>query len=335
MNGLDVMARWVLLTCNTTPIPEPVNIDASLCPPTERDGTLNPKYGFQEKFEHIPFSGTTAKMTYLKTREEVAAYNKSQKQKHSKSRQNRARLVKLRIVGGPNSDFLKRYGLTSSSHPMDWFTALMPMTPNDNKEDAVAANVKGNNTTKFAVSNWMAYSNTKAMLCNVGEPGSIYSGKFKPFSTKDIMQMIGIYILDGIAPSPQVEQKMQPQSKQWIQGNDFVVSSIGKGYQQKLQEFHHFFGTQDPLMTPPKKDECPNFKVDEFFRWLRFIWKQAWVLGKDFSIDEQTCEMQGKSEYKTCCGKFKRLGDGIQTDCIADDGYTWDFYFCNERFDHK
>ena len=56
MNGLDVMVMWVLLTYNTTPIPKPINIDASLCPPTERDGTLNPKYGFQEKFEH-PFSG--------------------------------------------------------------------------------------------------------------------------------------------------------------------------------------------------------------------------------------------------------------------------------------
>ncbi len=25
------------------------------------------------------------------------------------------------------------------------------------------------------------------------------------------------------------------------------------------------------------------------------------------------------------CGKFKRLGDGLQGDCIADNGYTWDF----------
>ena len=30
------------------------------------------------------------------------------------------------------------------------------------------------------------------------------------------------------------------------------------------------------------------------------------------------------------CGKYKRLGNGIQTDCIADDGYTFDFYFQNE-----
>ena len=54
------------------------------------------------------------------------------------------------------------------------------------------------------------------------------------------------------------------------------------------------------------------------------------MLAREFSNDEQSCKMQGKSEYKTRCGKFKRLGDGIQADCIADDGYTWDFYFRNE-----
>jgi hypothetical protein len=51
------------------------------------------------------------------------------------------------------------------------------------------------------------------------------------------------------------------------------------------------------------------------------------VLAKEFSINEQSCKMQGKSEYKVCCGKFKRLGNGLQGDCIADNGYTWDFYF--------
>jgi hypothetical protein len=83
-------------------------------------------------------------------------------------------------------------------------------------------------------------------------------------------------------------------------------------------------------MTPPLKTQCPNFKVNELFQWLRYIWKEAWELAKDFSIDKQSCKMQGKSEYKTRCGKFTRLGDGIQDNCIADNGYTWDFYFQNE-----
>jgi hypothetical protein len=42
-------------------------------------------------------------------------------------------------------------------------------------------------------------------------------------------------------------------------------------------------------VTPPPKDKCPNFKVDEFFCWLRYIWKEVWVLAKGFSFDEQTC----------------------------------------------
>jgi hypothetical protein len=51
---------------------------------------------------------------------------------------------------------------------MDWFTAFMPLTPDAHLEDPAVANVKGDKTTKFAVSNWTTYSNTKAMLNNAG-----------------------------------------------------------------------------------------------------------------------------------------------------------------------
>ena len=45
--------------------------------------------------------------------------------------------------------------------------------------------------------------------------------------------------------------------------------------------------------------------------------------------------MQGESEYKACCGKFKSLGDGLQCDYIADDGYIFNFYLRNEPVPHK
>ena len=76
-------------------------------------------------------------------------------------------------------------------------------------------------------------------------------------------------------------------------------------------------------------------KVDEFFGWMRFIFKEAWVLGQECSVDKQTCRMQGKSECKTQCGKFKHIGDRLQADCIANDGFTYDFYFCNEPVQKK
>jgi hypothetical protein len=170
----------------------------------------------------------------------------------------------------------------------------------------------------------MGYSNAKAMLCNAGETGNIYAGKVRPFKNDDITVMLGVYIIDGLAPSPQLMQKMQSQERQPTHDNNWTA-----GWQQKHRSFRHFFASQDPLMMPPPKKQCLNFKVDELFRWLCYIWKEAWVLGKDFLNDEQYCKMQGNLEYKFHCGKFKRLGNGLQGDCIADDRYTWDFYSWN------
>jgi hypothetical protein len=243
--------------------------------------------------------------------------------------------VKPWVLGGPNTAFLERYGLDKTSHLMDWFTAIMLLTLDANKEDPAIANVKVDRKTKFAVSNWTAYSNTKAMMCNAGEQGHIFAGKFKLFKNKDIIQMLGVYILDGIAPSPQLVWKMQPQMKQPTHVNNKIASTISPRYQQKHHSFRHFFGCQDPLMTPPPEDKCPNFKVDDFFRWLCYIWKEVWCLAKGFLINEQSCKMQGKSKHKTHCGKFKRLGDGIQTNAIANDGYMWDFYIRNEPIDQE
>ena len=82
-----------------------------------------------------------------------------------------------RKVGGPNTAFLRQYGLDKMSHSMDWFTAFMPLTLDANLENPGIANVKGGKTTRFAVSNWTAYSNAKAMLNNDGEEGNIFFQK--------------------------------------------------------------------------------------------------------------------------------------------------------------
>ena len=45
--------------------------------------------------------------------------------------------------------------------------------------------------------------------------------------------------------------------------------------------------------------------------------------------------MQGKSAHKTHCGKYRHIGDGIQANCIAGDGSTYDFYFRNASIAKK
>ena len=64
LNGVYVTAHWRLLTKNQTPIDEPTNEDAILRPPTERDAPINPKYGYDKKFDWAPFFGTTESIAY-------------------------------------------------------------------------------------------------------------------------------------------------------------------------------------------------------------------------------------------------------------------------------
>ncbi len=64
MVGLDVTAKWELLTRCNKPIPEPNNVDADLRPPTKMNATVNPKYGFVERFDRLLFTGTIEKMWY-------------------------------------------------------------------------------------------------------------------------------------------------------------------------------------------------------------------------------------------------------------------------------
>jgi hypothetical protein len=83
----------------------------------------------------------------------------------------------------------------------------------------------------------MVYSNTKAMLNGAHEEGHIFAGKHRPFTNRDIFSMLGVYILVGLAPPPQLVQKMQPQSKQPTHGNERVAAAFGMGINRNIVPF--------------------------------------------------------------------------------------------------
>jgi len=107
MNGLDVTARWEVLTRNEHPVPEPENEDSTNRPPTERDATINPKYGCEETFVRVPFSGTTEKMLYVRPNSRSVNRKKTaRKRKLSQSRHSRPTMpvrpnnVGIRCING-------------------------------------------------------------------------------------------------------------------------------------------------------------------------------------------------------------------------------------------
>jgi hypothetical protein len=64
MVGLDVTAKWELLTWCDEPVPEPNNVDADLRPSIEMNAAMNPKYSFVKTLDRIPFTGTMEKILY-------------------------------------------------------------------------------------------------------------------------------------------------------------------------------------------------------------------------------------------------------------------------------
>ncbi len=156
---------------------------------------------------------------------------------------------------------------------MVWMNALLPMTPSNNLDDPWLPNVKGDKESKFTIFNWTILLNLKAVMCNEREEGQIFANKFKPFDNADTLKMLGVYVLDALSTSLQLVRKMQIQFKEPTHENDLIAKAFSPAYQQLYQSFFHFFGLQDPLLKPPPKQEYTNAKLNEFSKWLCFIWK--------------------------------------------------------------
>ncbi len=121
----------------------------------ERDGNVTPKFGFVETFDRMPFTGTTEKMRYTRPKGASSNRKKDKKRKRSPTWHGRPIAgIEPRVLGGPNMDFLKRYGLNENSHPMHCFVAFMPLTADMNREDPAKANVSGHGVSAFSISNW-------------------------------------------------------------------------------------------------------------------------------------------------------------------------------------
>jgi Transposase IS4 len=171
-------------------------------------------------------------------------------------------------------------------------------------------------------------TNFKAMLAFAGQKGYPYPD-FTPFSIDEIKKHLGIYILNGLSPSPRVEMKFNPQSIDEVNGNDFVFRSFGSNAARRHKHFKAFFSIQDPRIISPDRSLKPNWKIEPLLKLIKMSSHEAWDLGEVFSIDEQTIGFQGHHKDKLRI-TYKAEGDGFQCDALCEGGFTFAFYFRNE-----
>ena len=99
------------------------------------------------------------------------------------------------------------------------------------------------------------------MYSNAGKGGTVYR-YFVSFTVQMMMKHIGIYILNGVSPSPQVEMKMSPQDRDVFNGNDMIQKSLGKITLRRHKHFKCFFVVKDPNKPIPLWKTNANWKYE-------------------------------------------------------------------------
>lgn len=98
---------------------------------------------------------------------------------------------------------------------------------------------------------------------------------------------------------------------------------------RRHQMFKAFLSLQDPMITTPKRELYPNWKIRPLLTWMNWIFPTAWLLGMALSVDEMTMGFQGRHPDKKRI-TYKAEGDGFQCDALAQEGYCYQFYMRND-----
>jgi hypothetical protein len=305
MTAFKVGAWWRELEPMDEQVDEPANEQfpearAPTIPEDQRQVPIRPKHNYAEKWDRPPFQGSA----------------------HGQER----------LKGRANDAFLKAHNLDQHSSPVEFAEAFIPMfkaktaaKPNPRKDPVIA--VKNQHGRHFSMEEAARVTNIRAERAFVGE--ATYKDKWEgPFSVKEIRQWLGLWVLNGISPSPSLDKKFD--RNDMANFNPFVNANFVAGSPvTRLKIFRAYFGMQDPDKPVPERKSSPLFKVLPIIKLIRKLGPLAWDCGKNVAVDEQTISMTGHHADKIRI-TFKRAGDGFQCDAICDDGFTFSIYFRNE-----
>ena len=172
------------------------------------------------------------------------------------------------------------------------------------------------------------WKNLKATLSGAGEGGSCYYN-WKPFSARNFWKNFGLYLFNGLAPSPRVEQKFKPQSQYPVHRNDLIYHTFGPNAERRHRYFKTFLEIQDPSISTPSRKKYHNWKVRPLLQWMNYLLPLICFLGFCFAIDEMKIFFQFKHADKKSL-TYKAERGGFQADSLCEDGFCFQFYFRNE-----
>ena len=116
--------------------------------------------------------------------------------------------------GGPRGSFLAKHNLTKDSLPFEFADAFFPMYDNKERDD--------NGDPMLSMEYLARNTNMRANLAFAGE--ATYDDWSGPFSIKEMRQHLGLYVMNGLSPSPSLEKKFDVDDM--ANYNPFVAKNI-------------------------------------------------------------------------------------------------------------
>jgi hypothetical protein len=107
------------------------------------------------------------------------------------------------------------------------------------------------------------------MMSQAGQGGGIYED-FKHFLVHESCQHLGLYIFNGLNPTPRVELKFGSSFQDELHGSDFVHNSFGTRAEITHRMFKVFFAVQNPMIEPPPQKKKLNWKINSFISGSSF-----------------------------------------------------------------
>ena len=206
------------------------------------------KRNYAEVFDREPFVGTV----------EVPSFNRFKRRSYDSSTKKLITDTKpIGEHGKPNPEFLSEHGIDSTSMPHKWFKAFL---------------------LRSLTSQWNSFTSHKAILSNAGQAGKLYPD-YTPFTNDEFTKDIGMYMVHGLDPSPQVSIKFTSQEQDEINGNDIVKRSLGPAATGRHKHFCRFFATQFPFKQAPTRSYKPNWKLELFLECIKSVSQKSWKLG--------------------------------------------------------
>ena len=133
---------------------------------------------------------------------------------------------------------------------------------------------------------------------------------------------MGFYFFDRLSPSPRIENNFYPQRQDVVHGNDVVYSSFGPNYERRHLHSKTFLSCQNPAIENPSRSVYPNRKMRPILKWMNFIFREAWMLGTSYSVNEMKLRFQGSYKDKIRI-TYKCKGDGFQCNVLCQDGICY------------